>query len=79
MRYAVIVLFSAMGLKYMGIANSIIVLAFGSLVIGTALAGALAFGIGGRDTAGRYLEERRAEKKAKKDSSAGGHSDTPAP
>jgi hypothetical protein len=33
-RYATLVLFVAMGLKYMGIADSIIELAFGALVVG---------------------------------------------
>lgn len=54
-KYATIVLFVAMGLKYMGIADSIIELGFGALVVGGALAAALAFGLGGRDVAGRYL------------------------
>jgi hypothetical protein len=52
-RYATIVLFSAIGLQYMGLADSIITLAFGSLVVGGALAAALAFGHGGRAAAGR--------------------------
>lgn len=58
-RYATLVLFVAMGLSYMGIADSIIQLAFGSLVVGGALAAAIAFGLGGRDAAARVLE--RAE------------------
>ena len=55
-RYATLVLFVAMGLSYMGIADSIIELAFGALVIGGAAAAALAFGLGGRDAAARRLE-----------------------
>jgi hypothetical protein len=58
-RWATLVLFAAMGLSFMGIANQIIVLAFGSLVVGAAVAAALAFGLGGRDAAGRLL--RRVE------------------
>ncbi|WP_084356064.1 mechanosensitive ion channel [Novosphingobium lentum] len=54
-RYATITLFVAMGLKFMGIADSIIEMAFGALVIGGAAAGALAFGLGGRDAAARML------------------------
>ncbi|HEX7855234.1 MAG TPA: mechanosensitive ion channel [Sphingobium sp.] len=54
-RYATIILFAAMGLKYMGIADSIIELAFGALVIGGAAACALAFGLGGRDAAATLL------------------------
>lgn len=55
-RYGTIVLFAAMGLKYMGIADSIIELGFGALVVGGALAAALAFGLGGRDAAARQLD-----------------------
>jgi hypothetical protein len=58
-RYATILLFAAMGLKYMGIADSIIEMAFGALVIGGAVAGALAFGLGGREAAARVLEDVR--------------------
>jgi len=54
-RYATIILFVAMGLKYMGLADSIIEMAFGALVIGGAAAGALAFGLGGRDAAAKVL------------------------
>ncbi|AEG45636.1 mechanosensitive ion channel [Isoptericola variabilis] len=63
LRYATIVLFVAMGLQYMGIADSIINLAFGAVVVGAALAAALAYGLGGRDVAARSLEklERKVE------------------
>ncbi|MDU7359687.1 MAG: mechanosensitive ion channel [Propionibacteriaceae bacterium] len=54
-RVATIVLFSAMGLQFMGIADSIINLAFAALVVGGAAAAALAFGLGGRDAAARQL------------------------
>lgn len=53
---ATIVLFVAMGLKYMGNADSIIELGFGALVVGGAAAAALAFGLGGRDAAARTLD-----------------------
>lgn len=56
-RYTAIALFVAMGLKYMGLADSIINMAFGAIVIGAALAAALAFGLGGRDAAARTLEK----------------------
>jgi len=65
-RWAIIVLFAAMGLKYMGIADSIITLAFGSVVVGGAVAAALAFGLGGRDAAARVLAEKQ-DAKAKKE------------
>lgn len=54
--WATTALFVAMGLSYMGIADSIINLAFGAAVVGTALAAALAYGIGGRDAAARSLQ-----------------------
>lgn len=71
-RYATLVLFVAMGLQYMGIADSIINLAFGSLVVGGALAAALAYGLGGRDAAARSLE--KAQRKVEDAPKAG---DTP--
>jgi hypothetical protein len=58
-RYATIILFAAMGLKYMGIADSIIEMSFGALVIGGAAAFALAFGLGGRDSAAKVLADLR--------------------
>ena len=61
-RYATIALFVAMGLKYMGIADSIITLAFGSVVVGGALAAALAFGLGGREAAARTLAKAEAKR-----------------
>lgn len=57
LRYSAIALFVAMGLRYMGLADSIINLAFGAVVIGGALAAALAFGLGGRDAAARTLNK----------------------
>ncbi|MFV0461962.1 MAG: mechanosensitive ion channel [Nostocoides sp.] len=62
-RWATIVLFVAMGLKFMGLADSIVNLAFGALVVGAATAAALAFGLGGREAASRELQrfqQRRA-------------------
>lgn len=56
-RAATIVLFAAMGLKYMGLADSIINMAFAALVIGGAAAAALAFGLGGREAAARQLDK----------------------
>ncbi|MGC2940618.1 MULTISPECIES: mechanosensitive ion channel [unclassified Brevibacterium] len=55
LRYSAIALFIAMGLRYMGLADSIINLAFGAVVIGGAAAAALAFGLGGRDAAAKML------------------------
>lgn len=60
-RGATIILFAAMGLKYMGLADSIIEMAFGALVIGGAAAGALAFGLGGREAAARLIEDMQTK------------------
>ncbi|MFK5634097.1 mechanosensitive ion channel [Ornithinimicrobium sp. LYQ103] len=68
------VLFVAMGLTYMGIADSIINLAFGAVVIGAAAAAALAYGIGGREAAARSL--RKVETKVGP-STSGDPSSTP--
>lgn len=59
--WATTALFVAMGLKYMGIADSIINLAFGAVVVGGALAAALAYGLGGRDAAARSLAKMEAK------------------
>lgn len=55
-KWAAIILFTFMGLQFMGVGEDIVRLAFGALVIGGAVAGALAFGLGGRDWASRQLE-----------------------
>jgi Conserved TM helix len=56
-RVAILVLSGAMALRQMGIANEIVNLAFALLLGAIAVAAALAFGLGGRETAGRELEE----------------------
>ncbi len=56
-RYAAIGLFAFMGLQFMGVGETIVTIAFGAAVIGLAIAGALAFGLGGREWAARKLEE----------------------
>lgn len=62
-RWATIALATAMGLSFMGIADEIVFMAFGLILGSAAVAAALAFGIGGRETAGRLLERwtRQAE------------------
>jgi hypothetical protein len=55
-RIAVVVLATAMALGQMGLADSIVNLAFGLTLGAVAIAVALAFGLGGRDIAGRELE-----------------------
>ena len=53
---AILVLTGAMALRQMGVANEIINLAFGLLLGAIAVAAALAFGLGGREVAGRQLQ-----------------------
>jgi Conserved TM helix len=60
-RYAVIGLFLAMGLSQMGIGGPIVEMAFGAIVVAAAAAGAIAFGLGGRDAAARALEKMQAD------------------
>lgn len=55
-RYAIIALFTAIGLTFMGLADQIVMLAFGLILGSAAVACALAFGLGGRDAAARMLE-----------------------
>jgi hypothetical protein len=55
-RYAIIALFTAIGLTFMGLADIIIYMAFGLILGSAAIAAALAFGLGGRDAAARMLE-----------------------
>lgn len=56
-RWVTVVLFTFMGLEFMGVGEDIVRMAFAALVIGGAVAGALAFGLGGRDWAKRKLEQ----------------------
>jgi hypothetical protein len=55
-RYAIIALFTAIGLTFMGLADQIVEMAFGLILGAAAVATALAFGLGGRDAAARILE-----------------------
>jgi hypothetical protein len=59
-RYATIILFTFMGLQFMGVGQEIVQTAFTALVIGGAAAAALAFGWGGRHVAGKLLEDLHA-------------------
>ena len=65
-RVAIIVLSGAMALRQMGLASEIVNLAFGLTLGAIAVAAALAFGLGGRETAGRLLErwQQQAEARA---------------
>jgi hypothetical protein len=53
---AIIVLGTAIGLRFMGLADDIINLAFGLILGAIAVAFALAFGLGGRDAAARTVQ-----------------------
>ena len=55
-RWATIALATAMGLRFMGIADDIVLLAFGLILGAAAVAAALAFGLGGRDAAGKVAQ-----------------------
>lgn len=63
-KWAIIALFVAMGLKFMEIADQIVVLAFGLTLGSAAVACALAFGLGGRPTAHKLLERWTDESRA---------------
>ncbi len=63
-KWATIALSVAMGLRAMGIADEIVELAFGLVLGSAAVAGALAFGLGAREAAGR-LADRWVEKSKK--------------
>ena len=64
-KWATIALAVAMGLKSMGIADEIVMLAFGLILGAAAVAAALAFGLGARDAAGRLANQwvDKAQKK----------------
>jgi hypothetical protein len=55
-KYAIIALFTAIGLTFMGLADQIVMMAFGLILGSAAVACAIAFGLGGRDVAARVLE-----------------------
>ncbi len=56
-RVAIIGLFLAIALRTMGIANSIVELAFGLTLGAIAVAVALSYGLGGREAAGKHMEQ----------------------
>lgn len=56
-KWATIALSVAIGLRFMGLANDIITLAFGLILGSAAVAAALAFGIGGREQAAQWLKQ----------------------
>jgi hypothetical protein len=56
-RWGIIALSAAVGLRFMGLANDIITLAFGLILGAVAVAVAIAFGVGGRDAARKQLDK----------------------
>ena len=56
-KYAIMALFTAIGLTFMGLADQIVMLAFGLIIGSAAVATAIAFGLGGRDFAARMLAQ----------------------
>lgn len=62
-RLAVIILAFAMGLQQMGIADEIIILAFGISLSAIAVAAAIAFGLGSRDAAKELVESWQKNRK----------------
>ncbi len=61
-KYAIVALFTAIGLTFMGLANEIVMIAFGLILGSAAVATAIAFGLGGRDFAARMLEDWQDDK-----------------
>ena len=61
LKWSIIALSVAMGLRFMGLANEIVIIAFASIIGSAAVACALAFGLGGRPTAHKLLEQWTAE------------------
>ncbi len=66
-RIGILFLAGAMALRQMGLADEIITLAFGLTFGAVAVAAAIAFGVGGRDLAGRKLHEWEGSLRTKKD------------
>ena len=56
-KYAIVALFTAIGLTFMGLADQIVMMAFGLILGSAAVATAIAFGLGGRDFAARMLAQ----------------------
>lgn len=64
-RVVILALAGAMALRQTGLANDIVNLAFGITLGAVAVAFAIAFGLGGREMAGRTLEDWRAQNRDK--------------
>ena len=60
-RAAILIFTGAMALFRAGLASEIVTLAFGAVIVGLALAAALAFGLGGREEAAKIVADWRAK------------------
>jgi hypothetical protein len=60
-RIAILVFTGAMALFRAGLASEIVTLAFGAVIVGLALASALAFGLGGREEAAKIIADWRSK------------------
>jgi hypothetical protein len=60
-RAAILIFTGAMALFRAGLASEIVTLAFGAVIVGLALAGALAFGLGGREEAAKTIKLWRSQ------------------
>jgi hypothetical protein len=66
-KFTVLAVASTMSLEQLGVGKETVLLAFGILFGGVVFALALAFGLGGRDTARRYLKEKMKNEKESDD------------
>jgi hypothetical protein len=60
-RIAILIFTGAMALFRAGLASEIVTLAFGAVIVGLALASALAFGLGGREEAAKVIADWRSK------------------
>jgi hypothetical protein len=60
-RIAILIFTGAMALFRAGLASEIVTLAFGAVIVGLALAAALAFGLGGREEAAKIVADWRSK------------------
>jgi small-conductance mechanosensitive channel len=66
-RYLVYLIAVSMALEQLGIGRDTVLVSFGIVFSGVVLAFAIAFGLGGKDVAGEYLEKRLKERKDEDD------------
>lgn len=78
-KVAIIVLGAAIGLRFMGLANDIVNLAFGLLLGAIAVAAAISFGLGGREPARQLLQKLFGKVEEKVDAPSASAAAKPAP